>query len=242
MKKTRFIALALVVALMLMGAGYAAWSEPLSLTSTVKTGNFNMEITQASIKTGDDYAKNHSHNWHEYDWTHDGDQEVSIYNNKNQVIVEFKDLYPGGCVGLGMTAKNIGTIPAKLKSIKVEFLSGNEALFNALQAQSCWKADIKGDGTYGNSHHVNNWNNWYGVKRELETELINSLNDENVIIEPDGSLMFINNGFKFRLSPSAGNDLQNEGCKFKITFNWEQWSTDPNTDNFTTYGGDGDDY
>lgn len=247
MKKTRFIALVLVVAMMLVGAGYAAWTDQVFVTSTVRTGNFDVEITKATVRSGDNDAQNYAHNpaWSHYDWTHTG----TVTHNANEAIVEFKDLYPGGCIQLDMTTTNKGTIPAKLKSIDVQFLGGNGALYNALQAQTSWKANITGDGTDVEKWaHVNNWANWYGIERELEQELVASLAANNIVIEPKGWLSFDSNDetdsepgcILFRLDPNVGNEYQNQSCVFKVTFNWEQWSTTPGSDPYTEFGGDGD--
>ncbi|MEA4845699.1 MAG: hypothetical protein VB106_00535 [Clostridiaceae bacterium] len=249
MKKTRFIALALVVAIMLMGAGYAVWSDKVSLKTTVKTGNFDMEITKLTTRTGDNQEQNEAHDWHQYDWTHSVNAEIL---NPNEAIVEFSDMYPGGTVQVDMTMTNKGSIPAKLKSIDVEFLGGNQDLFNLLRAQTSWKADINGDGTiedmskYGWGHVEWNVNPWYQVPGALNA-LVNHLNSYNIVIEPDGSLA-LGDGtedgcIKFKLDSSAGNEFQDKNCRFKITFNWEQWASDP-TDNpydgANGYGGDGD--
>lgn len=44
MKKTRFIAMVLAVAVMLIGAGYAWWSETVTLNTDVTTGVLDMDI------------------------------------------------------------------------------------------------------------------------------------------------------------------------------------------------------
>lgn len=44
MKKTKFIALALVIVTTLMGVGYAQWRDTLKIESTVNSGNLNVEF------------------------------------------------------------------------------------------------------------------------------------------------------------------------------------------------------
>jgi len=250
MKKTKFIAIVLAIAVMLMGAGYAAWSEQLFVTTTVRTGNFDMKIVEARLRTGDNDAQNYAHTppWSQFDWTHSGD--VTIADNGNSAIVEFLDLYPGGCVQLDLKMQNLGTIPARLKSVNVEFISGNEELFSNLLASVSYKADVNGDGYKGwndsvdKSAHIKNLA-FDNMVTQLEEALIESLNSKNVVIEPNGFLALHGedeepNCIVFKLNPEAGNHLQNQRCRFKITFNWEQWSTNPSADNRNTYGGDGD--
>lgn len=245
MKRSRVIALALVVAVMLMGAGYATWYDTTTLTGTVRTGNLDMQITAATTRTGDNQAQNEAHpedTWHMYDWTHAN----SINHDANSVTVDFKDLYPGGVVQVDMTTENKGTIPAKLESISVQLLGGNADLFNALQAQTSWKADINGDGTQDTWGHVK-WGEWGNVPTELNN-LAADLTSKKIVIEPKGYLKFDGENqepgcIQFRLDPNAGNAYQNQWCQFKVTFNWAQWSNDPTAAPYNGtngYGGDGD--
>lgn len=243
MKKTRFIALSLAVALMLVGAGYALWSDQTFLNTTVRTGNFDMQITKATTRTGDNQRQNEAHDWHSYDWTHSG----TVSHNANSATVEFIDLYPGGMVQVDLTTVNNGTIPAKLKSIDVDFLGGNEELFNLLRAQTSWKADINGDGIQDDWAHVE-WGreNWRGLQGALNA-LVDNTKSTNLVIEPKGWFA-LGDGtedgcIKIKLDSRSGNEFQNQSCRFKITFNWEQWASNPNDnpyDGENGYGGDGD--
>lgn len=246
MKKTKLIALVMVVAIMLMGAGYALWSDNVLLETKVNTGNFDMEIIKATTRTGDNQTQNEEHDWHSYDWTH----SVSKSHTANEAIVEFGDMYPGGMVQVDMTTKNNGTIPARLKSVDVEYISGNEELFNLLRAETSWKADIDGDGTQDGWAHVE-WGEWYKLPRALKALVDNTdaYGDHGLVIEPNGWFA-LGDGtedgcIKIKLDPNAGNEFQDQAVRFKITFNWEQWASNPNDKPYDDgtidgYGGDGD--
>ena len=244
MKKIKLLVLASVVATAMMGAGYAAWTDATVLSSTVRTGNFNMEITNATTRTGDDQTRNEAHDWHQYDWTHSN----SVVYTPTEATVDLKDIYPGGIVQVDMTTVNNGTIPAKLASVDLTFLGGNEAVFNALKAQTSWKADINGDGTQDDWEHVNNWASYKPLGEALN-DLVASTTNNNLVIEPKGWFS-LGDGeepgcITIKLDENAGNELQNQYCQFKITFNWEQWTTNPSAKPYNTgavqgYGGDGD--
>jgi len=251
MKKVKLIALALVAAIALMGAGYAIWSDQVFLTSTVKTGNFNIEITEVSVRTGHRQEANEVHHWHQFDWTNKGAGPTIV--DGNSAIVELVDLYPGGTVQIDLKMENKGTIPAKLKSIKVECLE-NQELFKLLRAQTTWKANITGTKKNGELEkeawaHVENapYGPWRGLQDALN-KLVESTNTYNngvgLIIEPGGWFALGDDTeagcISIKLDPSAGNEFQNNTCKFKITFNWEQWTSDPNSKPYHDYGGDGD--
>ncbi len=49
MKRTKFIMLALVVALVLMGAGYAAWTQVFQINSTVTTGELRVDAVAGEV-------------------------------------------------------------------------------------------------------------------------------------------------------------------------------------------------
>ncbi|WP_019228719.1 hypothetical protein [Sedimentibacter sp. B4] len=243
MKKTKLIALTMAVAIMMMGAGYAIWSDQVFLTTKVSTGNFDMTIDKITTRTGDNEKQNEQHDpmWHSYDWTNLVRAEKL---NANEAIVEFSDMYPGGVVQVDMTMVNNGSIPAVLKDVKVEYLSGNQELFNLLRAQTSWKADIDGDGDQDDWAHVE-WNKdpWYKLPAALKA-LVANTKSNNLVIEPNGWFA-LGDGtedgcIKFKLDPSAGNEFQKQAVRFKITFDWEQWASDPNANGYDNYGGDGE--
>jgi hypothetical protein len=249
--KKKFLALTMASAIMLMGAGYAAWSDSTSLTSTVNTGKFDMQITDASLRTGSNQSQNQVHNWHKYDWTKSG----TVSHTSSSVIASFDNLYPGGVVQVDSTTKNMGTVPAKLASVTVEYLDGNRNLFNLLRAQTSWKADITGDGTQDKYAHVEDFTTWRGLQDAMN-QLVASTTSNNLVIEPKGWFA-LGDGtedgcIQIKLDPGAGNEFQNQSCRFKITFNWDQWASDPNSNPYDAnadsskgdvlpgYGGDGD--
>jgi len=96
MKKSRFIVGILVMAIMLMGAGYAAWTQGFTVTNTVNTGELLITAGISNLVVDDD----------RYMSAIDDDMEVVI-----------SDLYPGGSVTYDVTFKNEGTLAAKLEEI-----------------------------------------------------------------------------------------------------------------------------
>lgn len=247
MKRSRFLALALVVAVMLMGAGYAAWSDQVFLTTTVNTGNFKMEIdkgTSSTVRTGSRQADNLVHRWHHFDWTSGTRANDVSFVGDDTMVVQLSDLYPGGVVQVDMKVNNMGTIPAKLGSINVEYLEGDYNLFTKLVAKSTWKADVTGDRLQDKwSHGSNQW----ASLQDAMNNLVTDTNTKNLVIEPNGWFSLglgeeqeEDGCIQFKLLEDADNYYQDKTVKFKITFNWEQWTTNPNANPYTNYGGDGD--
>lgn len=108
MKKTRLLAVTLVVAIMLMGAGYAYWSDQLVICSTVETGNLEVEYLESSnnfFMNPDIYLMDNN--------SIDFYAEASIETTNNKLMtVRITELYPGVGARFHMIFKNSGTIPA----------------------------------------------------------------------------------------------------------------------------------
>lgn len=106
MKKTRFIALVLVAAVMLIGAGYAAWTDQLTITNTVNTGYLDVffvigegtEILEVS-----DYVEAYV--------TYDYDTGEGVDNGPDIANVIINNMYPGAEVFVELTIENDSTIP-----------------------------------------------------------------------------------------------------------------------------------
>jgi predicted ribosomally synthesized peptide with SipW-like signal peptide len=109
MKRTRVIALVLCAAIMLMGAGYAYWSDTLTINNTVSTGELNVEFLNTGVIA--DPTNVASITWA----TADVEDEV------NNISFTASNLYPGASVGYTTTIANTGTIPAVLKPITFSY-------------------------------------------------------------------------------------------------------------------------
>lgn len=120
MKKAKFLTLALVVAIMMMGAGYAYWSESLKINSRVDTGYLDVAfepIDECDITVDEEKLIT-------YDNT-------SIINNKKTAQIRFQNFYPGESATVELTIRNTGTIPVSLDDVDFELL-GNDNLKNVM--------------------------------------------------------------------------------------------------------------
>ncbi len=101
MKKTRFLVLALAVAVMLMGAGYAWWTEQVVIQADVSTGELNVAIDDVSA-TADAWISTGS--------------AIGVSNGIDQVKFNFSKLYPGSEGNAVITIKNTGSLQVKVDS------------------------------------------------------------------------------------------------------------------------------
>ena len=102
----------LVVSIMLMGAGYAAWNESITIKSTVDTGNLSVAMADGNV-----YVYPSATATVEDGLTNRTLKEAKLDNtaaDKNLVNVKVNNLYPGARIKVVVPIKNDGTIPVKL--------------------------------------------------------------------------------------------------------------------------------
>ncbi|WP_031513290.1 hypothetical protein [Desulfofalx alkaliphila] len=130
MKKFKFLALAIALAVMLMGAGYAAWTDSFKTTTTLETGNLKIELSNAqesyevTTMKNDEYAALVA----EDNVYRTADRNVKVENGvlhdvaidheTNTVSFGFGNLYPGTTVWTTLEATNTGTVPAVLENVE----------------------------------------------------------------------------------------------------------------------------
>lgn len=124
MKKTRFIALVLAVSLMIMGSGFALWSETLVVNSKVNTGNLDVRFTGCKATTTE---------WME-------DSGVSVLHKR--INLTANKMYPGATAEFVIEVTNKGTVPARYTDYTIENENGDDGLLQALNV----KLDTKGKG------------------------------------------------------------------------------------------------
>lgn len=107
MKKTKLIALTMVVAMMVVGAGYAAWTDQLNINTTVNTGRLDLHFVDEEVLVlGREVTGQVG-----YDQDESGDNDWDIAN------VTLSNLYPGATADVTLKIQNNSTIPVKMNSI-----------------------------------------------------------------------------------------------------------------------------
>ncbi|MBS4538548.1 SipW-dependent-type signal peptide-containing protein [Clostridium sp. D2Q-11] len=113
MKKTKFLALALAVALMTMGAGYAYWTDTIEIKNTVNTGHLDVH-----------FVDEHSFNFDEAPYvtgkvlySQRNLANTKEENNWDVANVEFNNMYPGAYAKVTLKMANNSTIPVGMDAI-----------------------------------------------------------------------------------------------------------------------------
>lgn len=137
MKKTRLLALTLVAVIMLMGAGYAWWTDTLVINAKVSTGEFDVSFDDDLVWVAKEwYLKdNNKPGWRETTVIGEPDNiqtngassiEVSDVGEEsnNKLSIAFSNMYPGSRVDVDATVRNNGTIPVRIKEVRVSDFEG----------------------------------------------------------------------------------------------------------------------
>jgi hypothetical protein len=167
MKKTRFILLALVAAMVLMGAGYAAWSQTFTITSAVSTGELCVVVSEADEKDGIiTSVKVDTNGDGSYDdeggfvvvapdeaaanYLPDGYPSATFHNYNNNIselTYAIPTIYPGVQVASEVKFTNTGTIKTQTFVNTAQGICNiaNQTLFDALKI-TVNGTDISGTG------------------------------------------------------------------------------------------------
>lgn len=107
MKKSKFLVLALAVAVMLMGAGYAYWTQELTITNTIDTGNLDVIFASPSLSlpTGT-YMKAGSFN-------------ITDPQKPYGLALVLNDAYPGADFTISFNLQNTGTLGACVRDFAI---------------------------------------------------------------------------------------------------------------------------
>lgn len=199
MKKRGFIALALVVAIALVGAGYAAWTDTLFINTTVKTGNLDMSFEDKGeaieLKLGEmvtgvvDYAQ---------------DEENNGGNNWDIANVTLQNLYPGAKADLNLKMVNTGSIPVEMERITDERSSNWAGSFEGIGATvRFYNPDNTLITTANTTTYANPWEPAHLVNVKL----------------PVGGYAIISFNF------TAGSNIAEDGTyTFNVTSVWKQFT------------------
>ncbi len=126
--KSKFLALTLALTVMVMGAGYAAWTDQVDINTTVNTGQLdvhyvdlpgNAELQLPSYATGNvEYTQ---------------DAEDSGQNNWDVANVTFGNMYPGAKSKVTLKIANNSTMPVGMDKI-TDTRTGDWSHFNQIGA------------------------------------------------------------------------------------------------------------
>lgn len=118
MKKTQYLAGIVAVSMMLMGAGYAAWTQSVTVTHQTDLGELKVSFGGSAAKS-EAYVN-----------------APVVKQEGNTVAVKLGNFYPGAKQGYTITFENTGTIGAKFNLSVDRTLTGETAGTTALTTET----------------------------------------------------------------------------------------------------------
>lgn len=205
MKNTKFIAGALVLAMGLLGTGYAYWTDALQVESTVSTGNLAVEWEVAEQMPA------HSNENAEY-------TPGEITADKKGAILNIENMYPGSKTSYYATAENKGTIPVKVAQIKIT-AEGDTQLAEELTFTG-WYSLYPEEGTGQKAVHIPiaSSRGLEALNQELERKLP-ELNTQAIVPGMD-----IHFRIDAELNKNIDNSFQNKSVKLTTNIDWQQFN------------------
>lgn len=124
MNSRKMLITAITIAIMLLGTGYAYWTETLTISNTVSTGYLDVKFIDADAWDFDDSETFH----------HRSNLVIAhktIAADGRSISLTVDNLYPGSGASLDFLVENTGTIPAKIGTV-TGTVTENQALADAL--------------------------------------------------------------------------------------------------------------
>ncbi|MFA5575704.1 MAG: SipW-dependent-type signal peptide-containing protein [Tissierellaceae bacterium] len=222
MKKTRFLALVLVVVIMGMGAGYAWWTDASTVTGEINTGTMDVSVGFANI-----HKPPHT--------------TGSIEQSEDEKLITFTagNLYPTAYNNndnktfgkIHFSLENRGTIPVKLGDIEFELINPDSPLWDDLEASiHIHRGTVRlPNGTsLGNSESLTGTNPLRGKLKDLDTLLLGS-GLSTVELLPGEAIWFGNEdpelaSIRYWIDKDSTNETQGQDIGFTLKFNWKQFN------------------
>lgn len=117
MKKSKLIIIVAIVALLVVGGAYAAWTSRTTVSVNASSGEMDVAISATSVGKVSEYvvfAKNN----------------ITVSEDKKAATVSISNLYPGAEANATITITNTGTIPVKLSGCTQERISSVDTKTN----------------------------------------------------------------------------------------------------------------
>ncbi len=205
---------AIAIAIMLLGTGYAYWTETLTINNTVSTGYLDVKFIDADAWDYDDS---------ETFYTHRSNLVVAhktIAADGKSISLTVDNLYPGAGASLDFLVENIGTVPAKIGTV-TGTVTKNQALADALD----YYVDTVKLYSNGRSQSYEIDPIKADTVEELALKLQETLDD--IILNPGDKLYLYRNleypGYDIVMPASiTGDDFENEELIFNLDLNFTQ--------------------
>ena len=194
MKKSKLIIIVAIVALLVVGGAYAAWTSRTTISVNASSGEMDVAISATAVGKVSEYVG--------FDKS-----DISVYEDKKAATVTIENLYPGAEANATITITNTGTIPVKLSGATHERVSAVSKDGKPLSATDAGMLFVKYNAT-GNTKAGQ-------VKAQDSTGTASAtlFANTNMVIEAGQTVTF---DLQILLDKNAGDGTENATYTFKF--------------------------
>jgi len=224
MKKTKMLIATLVCAVMLMGVGYAWWTDSITLGADVNAGHMNVIWDNAGwmpLYGGSAYVN-------------------ATIDNETQKNIKFTfgNLYPGAMAFVDAVAKNESTIPVKMSGVTLNTTGNQELLDSIYTTGFYYRTNAQGqfiNGSFGSIPYdslANLDDNLYAAFQDVTL----NVGDEIFFGVPEGyegadytAVDYDKDGnddecIIFFVDPNAEEEIEDKDAEITLKFDWKQFN------------------
>jgi predicted ribosomally synthesized peptide with SipW-like signal peptide len=196
MKKSRLVIIVAIIALLVVGGAYAAWTSRTTVSVNASSGELDVAISATSVGKVSEYVEFAKNN-------------ISVSEDKKAATVSIENLYPGAEANATITITNTGTIPVKLSGCTQERISAvNTETNKALSAADAGMLIVKYNATAVTKNGQS--------KASDSSSAANAtlFSNANMVIEAGQTITF---DIQIMLDLNAGDGTENALYTFKFT-------------------------
>lgn len=236
MKKTKVIALVLMASIVLMGVGYAWWSETVTIPATVNTGELLVEFVDQHRDLSYPYLF-YPYFFPQHYTYPDSAGELELADS-HTLNANFTNFFPGMNYSVPFKLENNGTIPARFKTCIVtcdiidDTLSQEkedtliQELYKHILVTNLYIRKLDSSGHQTGSIHVINGSTT--TLEYLQQYLYNNalLRDLQLETKDQPGDNILEGEIAFRFSEDFENNMQNRHFIVSLNFEWKQFNED----------------
>lgn len=204
-----------------VGFSYAWWTETLTINGTVNTGELKLSWYVKSYWPPPVHYPSQA-------WHYGTSIPWETYDPDNTLEIGLHNMYPNASVLFYIRIYNTGTIPAKITDYRVAKTSGDDTLYNNLEVRYSMVHYYTGGDKVVVYHTA--WMNITTLESHLDANgktypyPPGPYGTTEVVLKPGDYLAFDENTVTFRVSPTAGNEIEGKSVTFTIEVDFIQWN------------------
>lgn len=217
MKRFKYIASALVLSTALMGAGYAFWTNSVTLTGYVNAGDLNVDFVNQGATSRPPIQKKYPDCGIS---VNDYSTAKILHNNNKSTTLSIDNMYPGITAWFRFKIKNTGSIPANINDITIANNKSSSSLNENLTLSGSYEVYCA-DGSKKRISGYPVTDSFESTFGDLESTINSLLQDIQLDV---GEFITLEISITLPDDEYTGNNTKGQNIEFDMQFNFKQWN------------------